>query len=99
MHSRRTLLFTILLLPILLLSTFGGHSIIGQDTESSRLVDIGGGQTIEVQPDEELHSYSLADVPLTRDGVGSPLNVSEYGVRTDSFADLELTYETSNTTT
>ncbi|MFW9860885.1 MAG: hypothetical protein ACFFEX_00725 [Candidatus Thorarchaeota archaeon] len=99
MHSRRTLSLTILLLPILLLSTFGGHNIIGQDTERSRLVDIGGGQTIEVQQDEVLQSYSLSDVPLSRDGVGSPLNVSEYGARTDSFTDIELTYETSNTTT
>ncbi|MFX1438665.1 MAG: hypothetical protein ACFFFD_00345 [Promethearchaeota archaeon] len=99
MHSRRTLSFTILLLPILLLSTFGGHNIIGQDAESSRLVDIGGGQTIEVQSDEVLRSYSLSDSPLAREGVGSPLNGSEYGTRTDSFTDIELTYETSNTTT
>ncbi|MFW9889778.1 MAG: hypothetical protein ACFFER_16440, partial [Candidatus Thorarchaeota archaeon] len=99
MHSRRTLSFTILLLPILLLSTIGGHNIIGQYTERSRFVDIGGGQTIEVQPDEVLHSYSLSDVPLAREGIGSPLNVSEYGDRTDSFTDLELIYETSNTTT
>ncbi len=69
------------------------------DAESSQLVDIGGGQYIEVGPDEILESFSLSDIPTTIEGEGSPLNVSEYGQRTDQFDDLKLAYYPTNTTT
>ncbi|MHA2355506.1 MAG: hypothetical protein ACXADC_10055 [Candidatus Thorarchaeota archaeon] len=99
MPSRRTLMYTILLLPILLLSAPGFQGSLGLHDNGPRLVDVGGGQTIEVQPDEELQTFSLSDMQLAREGIAAPLNVSEYGIRTDSFTDLELTYETTNTTT
>ncbi|MFQ5834045.1 MAG: hypothetical protein ACE5H4_15180, partial [Candidatus Thorarchaeota archaeon] len=70
-----------------------------QRESSGELVDLGNGGTVDVGPDEALYSYSLSDVPSSFEGVGSPLNVSEYGQRTDRFEDLELEYQTTNTTT
>jgi len=94
---------SLLLVFASLILSFGliGNTNFAQSNDSgaTKLVDVGDGQYIEVGPDEILESYSLSSIPTTITGQGSPLNISEYGQRTDQFSGLELTYNPSNVTT
>jgi hypothetical protein len=85
---------------ILSFAAIGSQNVIPISTiPSVEMVDIGDGQYIEVGPDEVLETFSLSEVPATLEGEGSPLVVSEFGQRTDQHEDLEVVYDSANTTT
>ena len=93
-------LFLVIASLILSIGSIGNqYSIPNSPSLGTELVDVGDGQFIEVGPDEILETFSLSDIPSTFEGEGSPLNLSEYGQRTDNFDDLELVYDPANTTT
>ncbi len=93
-------LFLVIASLILSIGSIGNQfSIPNSPSLGTELVDVGDGQFIEVGPDEILETFSLSDIPSTFEGVGSPLNLSEYGQRSDNFDDLELAYDPANTTT
>ncbi len=74
---------------------------VSSSQSGSRIVDLGNGTTIEVGPDEILYEYVLSAAPSQKTGVGSPLVVSEYGTRTDTFTGSSMIYNpsTQKTTT
>ena len=65
----------------------------------SKIVDLGDGTTIEVGPDETLYKYIISTAPSQASGSGSPLTVSEYGTRTDTFTGSTMSYSSSTHTT
>ncbi|MFW9844867.1 MAG: hypothetical protein ACFFEV_09845, partial [Candidatus Thorarchaeota archaeon] len=69
---------------------------IPQDSNDTRLVDIGNGEFIELAPNEELHRYVLSDQGWTEwAGISEPLTGSEFGSSTNNFDDLQLLYTPS----
>jgi len=62
-------------------------------------VDLGNGTTIDVGPDEVLYKYVVSAAPSQKVGTGTPLTVSEYGIRTDTFTGSSMSYSSATHTT
>ena len=98
MNARKLLYVVLVLLPL----TVGSLSLDLQtmsaipDGNGSTLVDVGNDQFIEVGPDEVLRTYSLSDIPTEVQGTGDALVGQEHGVRTDSFTDQSMYYNSSS---
>jgi hypothetical protein len=67
---------------------------------STKIVDIGNGEYIEVAPNEVLHKYVLTDQGWVEWlGLSDPLIGSEYGNSTNSFLNQQMKYIPSSGTT
>ncbi|MHA2264952.1 MAG: hypothetical protein ACXAEN_21375, partial [Candidatus Thorarchaeota archaeon] len=100
MKLRRTVLLMMLVLPLFLGSMIGDPSVWNSsDTLESDVVDLGNGTKIELGPNEVLHTYTISTAPGTRSGDASPMNVTEYGQRTDTFSEREVIYDSTATST
>ncbi|TFG34548.1 hypothetical protein EU527_02725 [Candidatus Thorarchaeota archaeon] len=76
-----------------------GWTISSQNDIDSDIVVLENGETIEVAPDEVLMKYVISDIPTSLSGTGYPLEVAEYGTRTDSFTSEQMVYYPSGTIT
>ncbi|MGY5854086.1 MAG: hypothetical protein RTU92_11005, partial [Candidatus Thorarchaeota archaeon] len=64
-----------------------------------RLEILPTGETVEVGPDEVLFTYDISEGPTSVSGTGTALDASEYGERTDTFADERMNYDSGSQTT
>jgi len=89
------------MLPLVGLSnTPVGPRMNDSDQPGLQYVDIGGGNLLDVAPNEVLYKYSLADQGWTEwSGTSSALTSGEYGNATDFFDNREMRYSPDNTTT
>ncbi|NHJ15142.1 MAG: hypothetical protein EAX95_15775, partial [Candidatus Thorarchaeota archaeon] len=67
--------------------------------EPNRTIGLENGETMELAPDEVLHTYNLGAGPTEKSGVGDVLLGSEYGVRTDTFLGETMYYDSGTGTT
>ena len=101
MKKRERFYAVLVILPFIVGSLFlaSGLPVMDGQTRQSEIVDLGNGVVVEVGPDEILQSYSLSDILTEYSGTGDSLTGSEYGVRTDSFANEEMWYDNGPQTT
>ena len=74
------------------------RDILQQQSEST-IIDLGNGQTLEVGPDEILEQYVIGETPNELTGTGDPLNGTEYGLRTDTFSNKRMNYDSTSQST
>jgi hypothetical protein len=108
--TRRGLIVLVFLSAVMLLpmaftpqisTTSGDVSATPPDsTDETRLVDIGGGQMIELAPNEELHRFVLTEQGWVEwQGTSDPLVGAEYGNSTTLFSDSQIQYIPGSGTT
>ncbi|MHA1907397.1 MAG: hypothetical protein ACW98Y_08890, partial [Candidatus Thorarchaeota archaeon] len=94
MHIRKLIPLIFIVMPLLLgglvLSPLSFSTAL---QGNSNTYETGSGKVIEIGADEVVHSYSLSDVPTERTGTGDSLLASEYGNRTDSYSNEQMTFD------